>query len=139
MGPTADFSQSNLAGTQAQQVQGHAVNSQYIFSWNNDGFRKMVLTDANGQQVKSGYVGENSATWTDVNTWTLTSGSFSYSISNFQCQGGEDCKDLDQSCSAWATQGYCAGRGSDQHMKDNCPLSCGFCTTEVCDRMHWYS
>merc|ERR1712048_1162864 len=89
MGPSsacfADFSQSNLNGIQAEGVTGYAVGSNFIFSWI-DIYRKMVLTDATGQEIQNGYVSADSATWMDTESWTLNNGSFGYSISNFECQ-----------------------------------------------------
>jgi hypothetical protein len=83
--PTADFSQSNMAGIQSAAVVGTRVANSYIFSWINSGYRKMVLTNNMGVEQQVGYVSSASATWTDPTTWNDWVGG--YSISNVQlCQ-----------------------------------------------------
>ena len=44
----------------------------------------------------------------------------------------EFCQDYDLQCSEWSHIGEC--RKNVQFMKDNCPMSCGFCTEQPrCD------
>jgi hypothetical protein len=87
--PTGDFTQSNIPGTQADAVvgvaaRGEAFSGQWIFSWMDDGKRKLVLTDSHGRKVKEGYVPASSKDWEDPSTWTMvTETSITYSIENF--------------------------------------------------------
>jgi len=82
---TADFSQQNLDGIQAEGLTGFPVTDQrgdgFIFLWL-DGHRfKMVRTNAQGQRITAGWAESHSTTWDDSSTWNTWGG---YSISNFQ-------------------------------------------------------
>ena len=78
----ADFSQKNLNGIQAKRTKGHILgDGSFIFSWINDGKRKMVLVSKYGQTMEDGFVEESSTTWTKSDTWKNTNGL--YRISNF--------------------------------------------------------
>jgi len=55
----------------------------FIFNWVDGPYRKMVLTDAEGQELNKGYVSADSTKWTDVDSWTQYS---LYSVLNFRCE-----------------------------------------------------
>ena len=81
---TADFSQDNINGIQANGVEGKLLgNNNFIFFWDDGNFRKMVLTDNKGTLLSGGYVYRQlkpPSTWKDHTTWA----SGGYSISNFK-------------------------------------------------------
>lgn len=85
---TADFQQYNMPGVQSSGVQSEYNGQGLIFSWLNGGYRKMVLTDLQGNVQKTGYVSQSSQTYKDTSTWTERPPSRGYSISNFRaCDG----------------------------------------------------
>lgn len=85
---TADFHQYNMPGVQSSGVKSEYDGQGLIFSWLDGGYRKMVLTDLQGNWVKTGYVSQGSQTYKDTSTWTERPPSRGYSISNFQaCDG----------------------------------------------------
>ena len=85
---TADISQSNLNGVQSQDVNGHRLdNGNFIFSWKDGSYRKMVLTKNDGTEIKHGYVTHPGTTWKDPITWKKMT-IFYYSISNFKGSKG---------------------------------------------------
>ena len=61
-------------------------NGHFIFSWENDGDRKMVLTQNHGKYVESGYMKVNmisGSNWKDPTNWMERSTNRFYSIINF--------------------------------------------------------
>jgi hypothetical protein len=73
--PIGDFIQSNLVGTQAFSVIGIPAcgyawhGGEWIFSWEDDSKRKLVLTDSQGVKLTEGYVSLNSTDWHNPSTW----------------------------------------------------------------------
>ena len=83
---TADFSQTNRNGIQARNVIGHRLdNGNFIFSWIDGVYRKMVLTQNDGTTIKAGYLGRSDSTWKNRSKWQSTG----YSISNFVGKQGQ--------------------------------------------------
>ena len=89
---TADFHQRNLDGVQAKMLKGeHLDNGNFIFSWENDVNRKMVLTRNNGEHLETGYMKQRNvddSNWKDPSNWIGRSKSEFYSISNFRGSPG---------------------------------------------------
>jgi len=82
----ADFSQSNLNGIQAKNVEGVLLpDGNFIFVWRNEGYKKMVLTDNQGDILKAGYVRDAVPGWDNPATWTPSGveGRWGYTVTNF--------------------------------------------------------
>jgi hypothetical protein len=112
--PIADFSQSNIEGTQASCLGIPAIGSGYagkwIFYWMDDDndIRKLVLTDSNGTKVKEGYVASSSADWEDPSMWLRVDyGCASLRLENFHYAGQVWKQSLDEmtTSSAWTLAG----------------------------------
>ena len=83
---TADFHQQNLAGARASKLKGELLrNGNFIFSWEDGAYRKMVLTRNNGDYLENGYMTRGSVSgsnWKNPANWSARSFN-TYSISNF--------------------------------------------------------
>lgn len=82
----ADFSQSNLNGIQAKNVEGVRLpDGNFIFVWKDEGFKKLVLTDNQGDVLKAGYVRDAAPGWENPATWTPSGveGRWGYTVTNF--------------------------------------------------------
>jgi len=90
----ADFSQSNLNGIQAKNVEGVRLpDGNFIFVWRDEGYKKMVLTDNQGDILKAGYVRDAVPGWDNPATWTPSGvdGRWGYTVTNFNgVAKGED-------------------------------------------------
>ena len=63
-------------------VKGHKLkDGRFIFIWENNNFKKMVLTDNQGVNLKSGYLLATSESWENPDSWTTTE---RYAIYNFK-------------------------------------------------------
>ena len=82
----ADMHQENLQGVQASGLHGYRLsNGDFIFSWRDTDYKKMVLTTNNGTKLAGGYMSWNivkGGNWADTSLWTLN-GDY-YTLSNFK-------------------------------------------------------
>ena len=82
---TADFNQRNLAGVRAYRVEGELLdNGNFIFSWIDGSWRKMVLTSNTGTAIKDGYVSKDATNYKDTTSWKSGPG---YYLTNFKGPG----------------------------------------------------
>ena len=86
MSATADFSQSNIGGVQAQGINGHPLeNGNFIFIWRDGATWKMLLTKNDGTTIKDGYVVDPGTNWNKPNSWSVTRlRPTYYSLNNFK-------------------------------------------------------
>merc|ERR1711937_850540 len=97
-------SKSDIEGVQAKNVKGYKMpDSNFIFSWNDGEYRKMVLASNTGEQIKNGFLPQPAATWKDPNTWEPVAPSARYTISN--------CKTVEESRSPSGNKVYARGKG----------------------------
>ena len=80
---TCDISQLNIEGIQAKDVKGYKLqDTNFIFSWDDVDYKKMVLTSNTGVQIKAGYLHQPATSWKDPNTWEPAAPTIMYTISN---------------------------------------------------------
>ena len=85
---TADFSQEDIQGVQYSSRFAYFLdNGNFIFYWDNQGQRKMILVGNNGEQLRGGYLPLPAKKWQDTESWKDTNG---YVISNFRGYKGRN-------------------------------------------------
>ena len=111
---TAKVSQANMNGSQSFSRLGFRLrNGSFIFFWDDKraNTRKMVLTDNNGGQLRTGFLeipadSSSSDSWKDPSTWNST-GDTTYEVSNFRGYAGGIF--FDKSFSEFKQLFYCFG------------------------------
>ena len=67
--PKCDFSQRTINGIQYYGVIGKKVGMDYIFYWDDDNIRKLVLTNYWGEYMKCGFLTLPDFSWKEHHSW----------------------------------------------------------------------